>query len=409
MIGQIVMQVVQPAQQLGSVKEGMTSPNELFGAMLLNAGRESLLTDEAVLSELEVLFEKLMSAVESEDMASFLKAAGETDPAIKQMFMLFDETEMKDLTMPELLLAAGVNEELVEKAHNEEISAPEELLRQILKLEEEELPENKEFTLPNLAELQRTIMYQNVKTDLQHAKQLTVHEDLAKLVLLTKGLSLMDQKNSVNPEKNHLVQKMSEVMEAIQTFFKNTIRELNVPKQNDVLKQTTLPEVMKNDHGMLNLQTLQLQSGPVKWSLAQPLRQPDTAHQLMEQFQQVMQKAGFGKVNGTEKLMIRLQPEHLGTLKIELLQKDGMMTARIIASSAVAKEMIDSQLNQLRQSFAAQNLQVEKIEIAHTETTENKLNKDSDNQQHQGQDRQKHEQEDDEQVSFHDIFLNIEV
>lgn len=408
MIGHITMQITQHSQQLGSVKEGMTGPNELFGAMLLNAGRESIQTEEAVLSELEILFEKLMLAVESEDMTSFLKAAGESDPAIKQMFMLFDETEIKGLTMPELLLAAGVNEELVEKALNEEITVPEVLLREVLKLEEE-LPENKEFALLNLAVLQQTIMHQDAKIDHHHSKQLTVHEDLAKLILLTKGLSLIDQKNSLGPEKNNQMQKMSEVMEAIQTVFKNTMQELNVPKQHDGLKQTVSPEILKNDHGMLNLHTMQLQSGPMKWSLAQPLRQPDTANQLMEQFKQVMQKAGFGKVNGTEKLMIRLQPEHLGTLKIELLQKDGMMTARIIASSAVAKEMIDSQLNQLRQSFTAQNLQVEKIEIVHSETAENRLNKDSDNQQHQGQDRQEHEQEDDEQVSFHDIFLNIEV
>ncbi|AJD91001.1 hypothetical protein JMA_16840 [Jeotgalibacillus malaysiensis] len=408
MIGQITMQAIQPSQQLGSVRESSGSKN-LFGAMLLQAGGSDFQINEAELSEIEVLMEQLLTAVESEDFSSFLKAAGEADPAVKQMFLLFDEKELMNLTVPELLLAAGVGEEIVEKAVNENISDPALLLQQILTGEAEDQPDQLQLQT-TLAEIQQIAKSEQVIKSDQQPRQLIVHEDLAKLVLLSKGLSILDQKKTGSTEKNYLLQNVSEVMETIQTIFKNAVRDLEAPKQVENSKQHVLPEVIKSEQGILNLQSLQLQSGPVKWSLQQPLRQADPSQQLMEQFQQVMQKAGFGKVNGTEKLMIRLQPEHLGTLKIELLQKDGMMTARIVASTAVAKEMIDSQLNQLRQSFNTQNLQVDKIEVAQAETTENRLNKESDSQsREQREHQQSHDQEDNEEQSFQDIFLNIEV
>ncbi|MDZ5711723.1 flagellar hook-length control protein FliK [Jeotgalibacillus haloalkalitolerans] len=415
MIGQITVQTVQAPQQLGSEKMKINNSNELFSTLLFNAGGETLQTNDREMSDLDMLLEQLMAALETEDLPSFIKAADEAVPEIKQMFMMFDEKELMDLTLAELLLAAGVSEELVEKAASAEMTDPEQLLTGILTSDGgEQSEEEHTFSLLNLQVLNHQIVLQNegLQTDPQNSKLPAVQEDLAKLVLLIKGLSLIDPKKTAASEKSNFIQNMTEVMESIEKVFKSAVRDIEAPIKQEGFKQSISPEVLKTDQGMLNLQTLQLQSGPVKWSLNQSFRQPDSAQQLMEQFQNIMQKAKFGKVNGTEKLMIRLQPEHLGTLKIELLQKDGMLTARIIASSAVAKEMIDSQLNQLRQSFTAQNLQVEKVEISQAQTAESRLDKERD-QNHQHRDRENQQQNEreheDEQLSFHDIFLNIEV
>ena len=77
-----------------------------------------------------------------------------------------------------------------------------------------------------------------------------------------------------------------------------------------------------------------------------------------------MSKANFTGANGVNKLLIKLNPEHLGSLRIELIQKDGMMTAKILATSAQAKDMLEKQIHGLKQAFNGQNIQIEKIEVS---------------------------------------------
>lgn len=84
---------------------------------------------------------------------------------------------------------------------------------------------------------------------------------------------------------------------------------------------------------------------------------------LLREMQNIFKRANFGQTGGTNRLLIKLYPEHLGQVRIELLQTNGVLTARILASNALGKEMLDSQLHQLRSAFAQQNLQVERIDI----------------------------------------------
>ena len=77
---------------------------------------------------------------------------------------------------------------------------------------------------------------------------------------------------------------------------------------------------------------------------------------LIKEMQTIFKRSNFGQTGGTNRLLIKLYPEHLGQVRIELLQVNGIMTARILASTALGKEMLDSQLHQLRSAFLQQNL-----------------------------------------------------
>ena len=68
--------------------------------------------------------------------------------------------------------------------------------------------------------------------------------------------------------------------------------------------------------------------------------------------QNIFKRSNFGQTGGTNRLLIKLYPEHLGQVRIELLQVNGVMTARILASTALGKEMLDSQLHQLRKCIS---------------------------------------------------------
>ncbi|MDR7072143.1 flagellar hook-length control protein FliK [Fictibacillus barbaricus] len=99
------------------------------------------------------------------------------------------------------------------------------------------------------------------------------------------------------------------------------------------------------------------------------LRAPTSAdegqkQQFVRDIQQIISR---GKIvvseSGFAKMHIKLNPEHLGTIDIQLIQKQGEITAKIVASSHAAKEALDSHLTQLKQAFSGQNIDFEKIEV----------------------------------------------
>jgi hypothetical protein len=87
--------------------------------------------------------------------------------------------------------------------------------------------------------------------------------------------------------------------------------------------------------------------------------------ELSRKLVSILERAHFFGRPHAKKLTIRLYPEHLGTLRVELIQKGGEMAARILTSTAMAKKLLDSQLNFLHKTLLNQNIQIEKVEIVH--------------------------------------------
>jgi flagellar hook-length control protein FliK len=85
--------------------------------------------------------------------------------------------------------------------------------------------------------------------------------------------------------------------------------------------------------------------------------------QFTKDFSSILGKSQFIKGPASNTLLIKLNPEHLGTLKVELVQQNGSITAKMIASTSTAKDMLDSQLSQLKTAFSQQNIRVDKIDI----------------------------------------------
>lgn len=114
---------------------------------------------------------------------------------------------------------------------------------------------------------------------------------------------------------------------------------------------------------------------------------------FVREFTNVLSKANWLKNPMQSKLQINLYPEHLGTLKIELVQKDGVLSARILASSLAAKDMIDTNLSSLKNSFALQNIQVEKVEVFQSSSADFRQSSKEGSQGNQQQDQQPNKQE----------------
>ncbi|MGM0827183.1 MAG: flagellar hook-length control protein FliK [Bacillota bacterium] len=136
--------------------------------------------------------------------------------------------------------------------------------------------------------------------------------------------------------------------------------------------------------------------------------------QFVKEFQNIISKSQMLSQPSMSKLLIKLYPEQLGSLRIELLQQNGVMTAKILASTATAKEMLDSQIQGLKHAFTSQNLQVEKIEISQALTDAERQSKgqsqqQSSQQQRQNQPDQGGTQEEERTQSFKDYLVNTEI
>jgi flagellar hook-length control protein FliK len=84
---------------------------------------------------------------------------------------------------------------------------------------------------------------------------------------------------------------------------------------------------------------------------------------LIQQFESILSKSQFSKMGGVQKLLIKLNPEHLGSIRIELIQKDQAFTARILTTTEAAKEVLETHLHNLKHAFEAQSIKVDNVEI----------------------------------------------
>lgn len=137
-----------------------------------------------------------------------------------------------------------------------------------------------------------------------------------------------------------------------------------------------------------------------------------TYEQFVKEFANILARSQMVQTPNMSKLLIKLYPEQLGSLRIEILQQNGVMTARILASTKAAKEILDSQLTGLRQALSNQNLQVEKIEVAQTLTESTRQERQSPQQQNGQQPREQAAQQQNEnensETTFKELLMNSE-
>ncbi|QKY69035.1 flagellar hook-length control protein FliK [Lentibacillus sp. CBA3610] len=140
-------------------------------------------------------------------------------------------------------------------------------------------------------------------------------------------------------------------------------------------------------------------------------------HQLIEQFQKVMKSSKFMAIqNGTSQLNLSLRPENLGDMMVKLTQMNGEMTVKIVVTSAAAKEMLESNMHQLKNMFSPQQVVVEKQETSsqQTQTTQHEEDgqpMDDHNQEHSDadQDDKPHTEEDDFDLQLQEVLMNEKV
>ncbi|MDE6434351.1 MAG: flagellar hook-length control protein FliK [Lachnospiraceae bacterium] len=82
-----------------------------------------------------------------------------------------------------------------------------------------------------------------------------------------------------------------------------------------------------------------------------------------EVIDQIVEQVKLNMNQDTTSLEMQLYPEHLGKIQINVVSKDGVLTARIMAETEAAKQAIEGGLTSLKESMEQQNLKVDAIEV----------------------------------------------
>jgi hypothetical protein len=109
-----------------------------------------------------------------------------------------------------------------------------------------------------------------------------------------------------------------------------------------------------------------------------PLWQP------REVMNQVMDKLTMLSRPGVQEVRIKLHPEFLGEIFVRMRNVRGVLSAEIMTSDPAVKEMLESQLDSLRQRFQQMNMQVDEFHVM-LNNEGSKKQDDEDSNQQQGQ------------------------
>src|SRR5699024_3457961 len=137
--------------------------------------------------------------------------------------------------------------------------------------------------------------------------------------------------------------------------------------------------------------------------------------QLIRQFEAVMKESRFLRSPQITQLSFTLNPNHLGHVQVQLMEVNGEMTVKMIASSLAAKEMLESNIHQLKHMFAPHNVIVERndTEVDEVNQLEDEQDKDEEQAMHEDEQAQQRESNDDKSeqntVDFQSVLNNLGV
>ncbi|WP_338754004.1 flagellar hook-length control protein FliK [Bacillus sp. FJAT-52991] len=210
--------------------------------------------------------------------------------------------------------------------------------------------------------------------------------------------------------KGMLKELSSKLDSVLQQAFKNYQHLSEEPSSPVVVKTTqAMPKegiiLQPIFHPMSKIETLMMRVS------TNP--KPMNMEQFIEKFSQVLGNSNLMKTPNGNRLLIKLYPEQLGSLRIELLQQNGVMTAKILSSTSMVKDLFEQHVHSLKQAFAQQNITVDKIELSYSQADPQKFDRSSQQEQQtkqqQQQSQQQKETEDQPVEQFKDVLENMEV
>lgn len=241
------------------------------------------------------------------------------------------------------------------------------------------------------------------------------HSDLLgvqsnKITQLTEALKLFNQQVHDQVIKKPTNQPLT--TQKVETSVTNNVSSEGFEQ---VVKQ--VKNAQNHESAQSSISTITTTTNTTKtFNIQLPVEKGAQSEALGKEIQNLINRSQFSNSQGTMKLLLKLYPENLGSIRIELIQQDGVLSARLLTATAIGKELLDNQLHQLKTAFAQQNIQMDRIDIAQSLQETDRNSRDQNQfgnlfkqQQSEQEDMEQDEQEEQDKKSFQDYLIDEEV
>lgn len=135
-----------------------------------------------------------------------------------------------------------------------------------------------------------------------------------------------------------------------------------VTATEEVIGKAIKTESGSHDSGWLNSsgQDLQKAAEPAAVQKENPADQAGLRNQTIDQ---IVRKAAIHLRNGQQEAQIDLKPDFLGHIRMQVISANHQVTVRILAEHGFVKDMIESNIHQLKADLNQQGLEVDKLEV----------------------------------------------
>mgnify|MGYP005611011339 CR=1 FL=1 len=346
-------------------------------------------TEVVEATTLEEVFDVL--GIEHDEAMLFAEIEGQLIP-VEEMMNLEDLTAALGITKEEL----------------------EAILQQLLG---EQMPMNDVWAVLE----QTPALLAQITAVLQGESNVVTPKEATKVVEFLKLAETLSVKTDTVYQQQYQLNQTKDLLQSFASQFQSVTQQ-ETPKSatfQQVVQQLTQTTV-KQEADMTQVNASQQQATTVTTktvTVTLPAQPASQSEALAKEIQNLLNRSQLSNNQGTIRLVLKLFPENLGQIRIEVMQKDGLMQARLLATTAAGKELLDSNLNQLKSTFVAQNIQMERIDVAQSLQDAERNNRDQNflNNFFRQQQEEQEEKKDgeDEQQSFSEFlteeFLTEEV
>ncbi|SES75164.1 hook-length control protein FliK [Oceanobacillus limi] len=448
------------SEQLSTVVETKqqqsTKKDDLFQSLLLKESNSSVNNLELSTEDGETI---------PEDIKALLDGAGDLEEALQPLvawLMSNENVDLSNLSTEQVSLLKDVelsNDQLMNLLHN---------LNASISSDQTEKGKQTQFTIEQLISLQETLVANSNGKDLlsdDQIKNLNKFLDLfSKFEAILQDVNSQRDLKKAAPQILDLLQKWT----ALEKSLGNNSNVLNLTNQegsklegiwkdllqsfqkrnqfaanaqyNTNAKVTTTDIAKWVDHALQknglaekltgqnvnawngsSMPMTRLEQYVIHVNQAQGTQQTTPDQQLMDQIQKVMKSSKFLSMpNGANQLSISLRPDNLGDMMIKLTQINGEMTVKIMVTSQAAKEMLESNMNQLKNMFSPHQVTIEKQDLTTQQQGQNmqknqdekSFNEQNDNNSSgssSSNDNEQSSSENDFESAIQDLLLNEEV
>ncbi|MGE7689261.1 flagellar hook-length control protein FliK [Lysinibacillus sp. NPDC097214] len=384
-----------------SNKEKLSTFGSVFGKAISSSNKMQQQTQSAANKDTSDL-EEVLNAESIEDVLDVLGI-----PHDDGLLMLQIGEEGKAVAIDEML-----NLDHLMDALGIDAEQLQQLVQQLLGEDQEA---RDIWELLALVDAQAPMLQTQIVAAMQGEGQVTAKE-VAPLLQVLKLAQLVGQKTDLTASQENLLTNIKSLLTTMQTLQSEqqvtTKTTVTLPLQGfqNVVQVTKQTDTSANE--MVTSNTVQTKADTFQVTL--PAAKPAQSEALLKEMQAIINRAQISNAQGITRLTLKLYPENLGTIRIELVQNDGVLTARLLASTAQGRELLDSQAHQLKQAFVQQNIQVDRLDIAQSLQDADRQQRDQSffnnffKQQQQDEEEQKSD-DDDEGKSFNDYLVSEEV